>query len=257
MLFFLFFFASHSLFYIHPCCEDDSSQVWQIDHNVLQPPEQTAVGVILAALFRDTFRYQPEETRRPQVHPIMITISIALPGTTFTSPRCHPNSLNSKPCYDPVNQLLLIPTSPWFPFLSYTAIPLVVRVGCSGRKRLHQGERQALGCLCWLTNGRLMEAVSRRDGFPRPSCLHPFIVHELRLPDSCLYLPPLTDACRQSVWEGLRSASSMCWPNLKWTKGADGWEMGYIPCLRCLAVCWICGMKWSPTEGAGASIDCI
>lgn len=70
-----FCFASHSLLYIHPCCEDDSSQLWQIDRNVLQPPEQTAVGVILAALFRDTFRYQPEETRRPQVHPTTPTPS--------------------------------------------------------------------------------------------------------------------------------------------------------------------------------------
>lgn len=163
-------------------------------------------------------------------HAILITISIALLGTTFMSPHCHLNSLNSKACYDPVNLLLLILTSLWFPFLCYTAIPLVIRVGCSDRKRLHRGERQALGCLCWLTNGRLMEAVSRRDGFPRPSRLHPFIVHELGLPDSCLYLPPLTDACCQSVWEGLQSASSTCWPNLKWTKAADGWEIWFIPC---------------------------
>lgn len=52
-----------SIWYILPCCEDDSSQLWQIEHNVLQLPEWTTVGVILAGLFRSTFHYQLEETR--------------------------------------------------------------------------------------------------------------------------------------------------------------------------------------------------
>lgn len=68
-----------------------------------------------------------------------------------------------------------------------------------------------------------MEAVERGDGFPRPSCLHPFIVHELGLPDSCLYLPPLTDACCQSVWEGLQSASPSGWISYEPKKIGD-WE---------------------------------
>lgn len=52
-----------------------------------------------------------------------------------------------------------------------------------------------------------METVKRRDGFSGLSRLHPVIVHELGFPDSCLYLPPVTDACCQSVWDGPRSAS--------------------------------------------------
>lgn len=82
---------------------------------------------------------------------------------------------------------------------------------------------EALRCLCWLGDVRVMEAVERGDGFPRPSCLHPFIVHELGLPDSCLYLPPLTDACCQSVWEGLQSASPSGWISYEPKKIGD-WE---------------------------------
>lgn len=40
-------FYSHSFaFDIHPCCEDDSSQLWQRECNVVQLPQAKALGVI-------------------------------------------------------------------------------------------------------------------------------------------------------------------------------------------------------------------
>lgn len=53
----------------------------------------------------------------------------------------------------------------------------------------------------------MIEGVTERDGFTGSPRLHPVIVHELGLPDSCLYLPPLTDSCCHSVWDGPQSAS--------------------------------------------------
>lgn len=93
--------ASHfSAFYIHPRCEDDSSQLWQREDNVLQLPERTAVGFIWAGCSFYSEARSIISWRKPgipaplhHIRAILIPISITLHVTSFMSPCC---GLNSK-----------------------------------------------------------------------------------------------------------------------------------------------------------------
>lgn len=92
--------ASHfSAFYIHPRCEDDSSQLWQREDNVLQLPERTAVGFIWAGCSFYSEARSIISWRKPgipaplhHIRAILIPISITLHVTSFMSPCCELNS---------------------------------------------------------------------------------------------------------------------------------------------------------------------
>lgn len=86
-----------------------------------------------------------------------------------------------------------------------------------------------------------------------PSHLHPSIVPDPQLPESCLYPPPVTDACHQSGGDGLGDPPHLCTGRRRWGEVGgeidDEEEIDLFPIGRARPA------APSPSTGAGYEMD--